>query len=242
MSFGPGRRITIDERSRVTRMMRLVICDRNRILSEALAATLEARDRDMTAVATSTAEGCTAAVSHPRPDICVLDPHLPVAEDGLRLIREIRDRCPDLAVVVLSDVSDPAVCAQARKLGIAGFLGKNRSVSQIADALRAIAAGEPVFDPVAPHGAPRPQAPFALTPREEEVLRRIAAGQHTRHMAAEMDIAVSTLRTYVKNLFAKLGVHSRLEAAAIASRADLLGETPAGQLPPEDPQTVLHSA
>jgi len=239
MSFGPGRRITIDERSRVTRMMRLVICDRNRILSEALAATLEARDRDITAVATSTAEGCTAAVSHPRPDICVLDPHLPAAEDGLRLIREIRNRCPDLAVVVLSNVSDPAVCAQARKLGVAGFLSKNRSVSQVADALRMIAAGEPAFDP-APRGAPRPQAPFALTPREEEVLRRIAAGQHTRQMAAEMDIAVSTLRTYVKNVLAKLGVHSRIEAAAIASQADLRGEITVQPQPGQ--QTVLHSA
>jgi two-component system, NarL family, nitrate/nitrite response regulator NarL len=242
MSFGRGRRITIDERSRVTRVMRLVICDRNRILSEALAAALVARDRDVTAVATSTADACLAAVSGSCPDICVLDPHLPAAEHGLRLIREIRDRCPDVAVAVLSDAGDPAVCAQVRKLGIAGFLGKSRSVGQIADALCTIAAGKPVFDPVPAHGAQRPPAPFALTPREEEVLRRIAAGQHTRQMAAEMDIAVSTLRTYVKNLLAKLGVHSRLEAAAIASRAELPGETPGRRLPPEDPQTVLHSA
>ena len=81
-----------------------------------------------------------------------------------------------------------------------------------------------------------------LTPREEEVLRRIAAGQHTRQMAIEMNIAVSTLRTYVKNVFAKLGVHSRLEAAAIADQANLGGETTARQLPQEDRETVLHSA
>jgi two-component system, NarL family, nitrate/nitrite response regulator NarL len=223
-------------------MMRLVICDRNRILGEALGAVLVARDCDMTGVATSTADACLAAVSDSRPDICVLDPDLPAAEDGLRLIRELRNRCPDLAVLVVSDTSDPAVYAQARRLGIAGFIGKNRSVSQFADTLRMIAAGELVFDPVPPHGPPRPQQPFLLTPREQEVLRRIAAGQHTRQMACEMDIAISTLRTYVKNLFAKLGVHSRLEAAAIASRADLLGKTPAGQLPPQDQQTVLHSA
>jgi two-component system, NarL family, nitrate/nitrite response regulator NarL len=222
--------------------MRLVICDRNRILGEALAAVLEARDRDITGVATSTADACLAAVCDFQADICVLDPHIPAAENGLRLIRELRSRCPDLAVLVVSGASDPAVHAQARRLGVAGFIGKNRSVSQLADALRRIAAGEPVFDPVPAHGPPRPQQPFLLTPREEEVLRRIAAGQHTRQMAFEMDIAISTLRTYVKNLFAKLGVHSRLEAAAIASRADLLGQTAAGQLPPQDEQTVLHSA
>lgn len=222
-------------------MMRLVICDGNRILSEALAAALGALDGEMTAVATSTADACLAAVTQHRPDICVLDPYLPEAEEGLRLIREIRSRCPGLAVLVVSDVSDPAIWVQARKLGIAGFVGKNRGVSQIAAALRTIAAGGPAFDPVT-FGASRPPVPFVLTPREEEVLRRIAAGQHTRQMAAEMGIATSTLRTYVKNVFTKLGVHSRLEAAAIASQADLGGETTARQLPPDDPQTVLHSA
>ena len=223
-------------------MMRVVICDGNRILSEALAAALGAHDGEMTAVATCTADACIAAVTQHRPDICVLDPLLPEDEDGLQLIREILNRCPGLAVLVVSDVSDPAIWVQARKLGIAGLVGKNRSVSQIADALRTIAAGEPVFDPVPPLGAPRLPAPFVLTPREEEVLRRIAAGQHTRQMATEMDIAISTLRTYVKNVFAKLGVHSRLEAAAIANQANLDGETTARQLPPEDQQTVLHSA
>jgi two-component system nitrate/nitrite response regulator NarL len=222
--------------------MRLVICDGNRILSEALAAALGARDGEMTAVATSTAGACLAAVTQDRPDACVLDLHLPAAEDGLRLIREIRSRCPGLAVLVVSDVSDPAIWVQATKLGIAGLVGKNRSVSQIADALRMIAAGEPVFDPVPSPGAPRTPARFVLTPREEDVLRRIAAGQHTCQMATEMDIAISTLRTYVKNVFVKLGVHSRLEAAAIAIQANLCGEITAGQLPPDDQQTVLHSA
>jgi two-component system, NarL family, nitrate/nitrite response regulator NarL len=219
----------------------LVICDGNRILGEALAAALEARDREVSAVATSTADDCVAAVSSCRPDICVLDPHLSEAEEGLRVIREIRDRCPGVAVLVVSDVRDPAILAQARRLGIAGFLGKNRSVSQLADALDKVAGGQPVFDPV-PVGASHPTVPFVLTPREAEVLRRIGAGQHTRQMSREMNIATSTLRTYVKNVFAKLGVHSRLEAAAVASRANLLGEISARPLAASDQQKFLHSA
>jgi two-component system, NarL family, nitrate/nitrite response regulator NarL len=63
-----------------------------------------------------------------------------------------------------------------------------------------------------------------LTPREREVLLRIAAGQSTGQMAREMHIATSTLRTYVKNLLTKLGTHSRLQAAALASREGLLAE------------------
>ena len=105
----------------------------------------------------------------------------------------------------------------------------NRSVSQLATAMHAIAKGKGAFDQVTQNGAAGPAAPFVLTRRESEVLRRYAAGD-TQQMATEMNIATSTLRTYVKNVFAKLGVHSRLEAAAIASRADLLGETIAGPM------------
>ena len=66
----------------------------------------------------------------------------------------------------------------------------------------------------------------ALTPRETQVLRRIVAGQSTGQMAREMDVATSTLRSYIKTILAKLGAHSRLQAAAIASReSGLVNET-----------------
>jgi DNA-binding CsgD family transcriptional regulator len=68
-------------------------------------------------------------------------------------------------------------------------------------------------------GRPGNEDPLAtLTPREAEVLRRIAGGQSTRTMAAEMKVTTETLRTYVRNVLAKLGAHSRLEAAAMASQ------------------------
>jgi DNA-binding NarL/FixJ family response regulator len=65
----------------------------------------------------------------------------------------------------------------------------------------------------------RPDDPLGtLTPRETEVLRRIAEGQNTKKMASEMNVTTATVRTYVRNVLAKLGAHSRLEAAALASR------------------------
>src|ERR1035441_1897645 len=63
-----------------------------------------------------------------------------------------------------------------------------------------------------------------LTSREAEVLRRIVAGQSTRQMSREMNVTTSTLRTYVKNMLAKLGAHTRLEAAVLATRENLLGD------------------
>jgi two-component system nitrate/nitrite response regulator NarL len=199
--------------------MRLVICDGNRILSEALADALKS-DHGLNTVAVTTAAECVAAIGSYLPTMCVLEVRLPETADGLRLICEIRDRFPDIAVVIASSVSDPGTVAKAKDLGIAGFLAKSRSVSEVADALRRIAADRPVFDPV-PHSASHRDPSFVLTPREAEVLRRIAAGQSTQQIAYEMNIAISTLRTYIKNIFAKIGVHSRLEAAAFARRAPL---------------------
>jgi two-component system nitrate/nitrite response regulator NarL len=222
--------------------MRLVICDTNRILCEALAADLEACGHEVLATAT-TADDCIAAVASCRPDICELDLYLPEAEDGLRAVCEIRARCPGTAVLVVADLRDPGTWAQVRRLGIAGLLGKDRSVDEIADALHMIDRGKPVFDPVPRQEAPGAAVSIVLTPREAEVLGRIVAGQDTRQMAREMNIAISTLRTYVRNLLAKLGAHSRLEAAAVASRANLPAETSAaGALPLRDWPGFLHSA
>ncbi len=210
--------------------MRLVLCDDNRILCDALAAALEARGHQALAIAT-TASDCVAAVAGCRPDACLLDLRFPGGEDGLGAASAITQNYPDTAVLVLSALTDPATSSQVRKIGVAGFLGKDQNIDQIADALDVIAAGGQVFSPV-PARAPaprraqaRPANPLcALTQREREVLRRIADGQSTGQMAREMEITTSTLRTYVRNALAKVGVHSRLEAAALVSREGLPGD------------------
>jgi DNA-binding NarL/FixJ family response regulator len=97
-------------------------------------------------------------------------------------------------------------------------------------------------------GSLRATDPFTtLTPREEEVLRRIAAGQNTATMVREMAVTTATLRTYVKNVLGKLGAHSRLEAANLASRRivpDPAGpernEVPFGRLTPREREVLIH--
>jgi two-component system, NarL family, nitrate/nitrite response regulator NarL len=222
--------------------MRLVICDGSRIFGEALAGALAACGHEAQAV-TTTADGCIAAVTDHRPDVCALDLQLPAPGDGLRALHEIRGRCVGTAVLVLSNLADPGVCAEARRMGIAGHLHKDRSVSQIADVLYMIGEGEAVFDPVPAPEAPKAAVSIMLTPREAEVLRRIVEGQDTRQMAAEMNISLSTLRTYVKNVLAKVGAHSRLEAAAVASRAELPAALSARRaLSQGDDHGILHTA
>ncbi len=201
--------------------MRLVLCDDNRILCEALASVLEAHGHRVVAIATCAADGI-AAVSAYQPDACLLDLRLPDG-DGLDAARTMRRCNPDTKVVVLSCLADPATVAKAREIGVVGFLRKDQSPVSIAGVLNVVADGGVAFDAKTAHQArhaivpPGHQPLGTLTPREAEVLGRIVAGQSTRQMAGEMNVSISTLRGYVKSILAKLGAHSRLEAAAIAS-------------------------
>ncbi len=210
--------------------MRLVLCDGNRILGEALAVVLAARGHQVLAVTTTGSAGVASVAGH-QPDVCILGLCVPDPADGLQAARAIRQQQPDTAVLILSGLADPAAWSEVRRIGASGFLRKDCDVSQIADALDVIAAGGVVVGPTMPHLAgARPAGrrsrslPYVLTPREKEVLRRIVAGESTGQMAREMEIATSTLRTYIKNLLTKLGAHSRLQAAALASRENLLSE------------------
>ena len=202
--------------------MRLVLCDDNRILCEALASILQAHGHRVLAIATRASEGVTA-VSELQPDACLLDVRLPDGS-GLDAARAMRRGQPDTKIVVLTCLNDPAVVAEAKKAGVAGFLRKDQKPDFIVRALEAVGAGGMAFGPAAsrPQGRRTTEESQdsrleALTPRETEVLRRIVAGQGTRQMADEMGIATSTLRGYVNGILAKLGAHSRIEAAAIAT-------------------------
>jgi two-component system nitrate/nitrite response regulator NarL len=191
---------------------------------------LTASGHQIAAITTSLAGGL-AAIRARRPDACLIGLRFP-GEDGLAGIRAIRQRHPGTAVVILARAADPSVAWGARKLGVAGFLSKDVNVTQIVQALAAVAAGGTVFEPGLP-SRPVATAPrrdlrlYELTPREREVLRRIVDGQGTGQMAKEMNIATSTLRSYVKTLLTKLGTHSRLQAAALASREGLVAKVPA---------------
>jgi len=218
--------------------MRLVLCDDNRILCEALAVALEARGYQVVAITSAAADGLAAVGEH-RPDVVLLDLRFPggtngadgESTEGLSAAGAIRQHYPDTAVLVLSGLADRATWSAAMKLGVAGFLCKDHNVTQIAAALNVISAGGVVFDPmvrsqvgVRPPSRRRASQLSLLTPREKEVLRRITAGQSTEQMAEEMNIAINTLRTYVKNVLTKLGAHNRLQAAALVSRENLLSE------------------
>jgi two-component system, NarL family, nitrate/nitrite response regulator NarL len=213
--------------------MRLVLCKDNRIFCQALAVALEARGHRALAIAT-TADESVAAVARHQPDACLLDLRFRSGGEGLGAARMIRDRYPETAVLVVSGRADKAMSLAAKKIGVAGVFGSDQELDRIAAALDviAVARSASAAGPPGPRTQPGEDLLAALTPREAEVLRRITAGQSTRKMAGEMNVTTETLRTYVKNVLGKLGTHSRLEAAALASRLAPPGrDEPAGGHP-----------
>ena len=202
--------------------MKILICDQQRMLAEALASALDARGYDILAVTTAVS-GAPSAVGDWEPDVCLLGLQPGHQSSGPDIVRAILQRCPRTKVLVLSEITDSDTLSQLMRSGVAGLTHQDQSVAQIAAALDAIEAGRSVLD----RGSPRLPARdrnrvCELSPREKEILTRITAGQGTRQMSCAMNITVDTVRSYVKNVLAKLGAHSRLQLSALASRDGLL--------------------
>jgi two-component system, NarL family, nitrate/nitrite response regulator NarL len=203
--------------------VRLVLCDDNRLFCEALVCMLRANGHPVLAIATTASDSITAVAAN-RPDACLLDLRFPDGS-GLDVARAIRRSVPETKIVVFSCVTDPAVVSEAKKIGVAGFLRKDQKPGTITAALQVINAGKVAFMTGAARqpswrAIPSPTDDLLqkLTPRERQVLQRIVAGQSTGQMAREMNLAMSTLRSHIGRVLSKLGAHSRVQAAAIASR------------------------
>lgn len=217
--------------------MRLILCDDHLVFAEALAAALAGRGHQVLAV-TCTPDIAVEAARTLEPDICLLDLSFHRRRSGLDAARAISGLHVHTKVVVLSGIGDPDALREAAELPIAGFIRKDQDVDEIARALDVIAASGILIAPIprrpAPssRGRPRPPDPMdELTAREREVVGRIVNGESTKHMAEAMNITPDTVRSYVKNVLAKLGVHSRLQVAAIATRGKDSADGPAGPSP-----------
>jgi two-component system nitrate/nitrite response regulator NarL len=213
--------------------MKILICDQQLMLAEALASALDARGYDILAV-TTTVSDIPGAVGDFVPDVCLLGLQAGSQLDGPSIVRAILQRYPCTKVLVLSEVTAPDTMSQLIRSGVAGLIHQDQNVAQIAEALDAIEGGRTVIDPGPLRVPARDTSRLReLSPREREILARIAGGQSTEQMSSAMNITVHTVRTYVKNVLAKLGVHSRLQLAALASHDDLI----IGQVVAADPLT-----
>lgn len=200
--------------------MRIVVCDDHRMLLDALSGSLRARGHDVVGLAVTPDEAVLSVAAHD-PDVCLLDLHFP-GETSLGALRTIASDHPRTRVVIFSATADPQAVAGVLALGAAGFLCKSMSMDEICGMLDRAAAGQVAVEASLLQRAflpPATQDPLwvlrFLTDREWDVLRCITRGQTTQQIAEQLGVRNSTARTHVQNLLTKLGVHSRLEAAAL---------------------------
>lgn len=173
-----------------------------------------------------------AEVERCRPDVVLMDVSSETY-DGVAVLREVREAAPRTAVLVLSAEQDAPVLSDVMTAGAAGFLSFQADMSSVIDAVRAASEGQVVLsgrrlEALVRHLTQRaaPSSPSGpggrLTEREAEVLKLLASGASTTAIAKSLFISAHTARTHVQNVLMKLGVHSRLEAAAYAVRHGLV--------------------
>ena len=161
-----------------------------------------------------------------RPDVCLFDIRMPVL-DGIEATRRLAGPgvVKPLAIIVITTFDLDAYVFSALKAGARGFLLKDAGTALLVQAISAAAAGDALISPritarllskFASLGTPASQPAERLTEREEEVLLTVARGRTNEEVARELHISLSTVKSHVASLMAKLGARNRVEIAVWA--------------------------
>jgi len=175
----------------------------------------------------STAAEALARVPAVRPDVAVLDVRLPDG-DGVSVCRDLRSQFPDLACLMLTSFADDEALFNAVIAGAAGYVLKQVKGNDILDSVRRVAAGQSLLDPATTarmmqmlrEQMEQPDPLHGLTEQERRVLALIGEGLTNRQIGERMFLAEKTVKNYVSNLLAKLGMERRTQAAAFVARMD----------------------
>jgi two-component system, NarL family, response regulator DevR len=160
------------------------------------------------------------------PDVAVLDVRLPDGS-GVEVCREIRSQCPDIVCVMLTSYVDDEILFAAIMAGAAGYVLKQVGGGDLVQTVRRAGAGQPLLGPALVErvlgrlrsGGPNEDRRLAnLTPQERRLLDLIAEGQTNRQIAGVLLLAETTVKNYVSNLLAKLGLERRAQAAMYMAR------------------------
>src|ERR687894_1949940 len=209
--------------------IRVLITDDHKVVRRGLRGFLELDPGLEVVGEASNGEEAVELARRLEPDVVLMDLLMPVM-DGIEATRQIRRELPEVEVVALTSVLEDASVTGAIKAGAIGYLLKTTDAEELREAIRAAARGQVRLAPEAAARLMRevrsPSSPQALTEplteRETEVLTLLARGKANKQIARELFVAVSTVKTHVNNIYRKLDISSRTQAALYAARIGLI--------------------
>jgi two-component system response regulator DevR len=203
--------------------IRVLIVDDSELVRMGLKALLDAeRCIHLVGEAGSVASGVAAALQH-KPDVVLMDIRLPDGT-GFDACRAILAKHPETRILILTSVADNDLVDEAIRCGAQGYLLKEVNGNSLIKAINDVAAGKSILDPAitarvmelvrSGNAAQRDQLE-QLSPQERRVLALIAEGRTNKEVGAELGLAEKTVKNYLANIFEKLHVTRRAQAAAL---------------------------
>ena len=207
--------------------LRVFLLDDHEVVRSGLRTLLEDTDDLVVVGEASTAADALARIPAARPDVAILDVRLPDAS-GIEVCRDIRSSFPEIACVMLTSYADDEALFAAIMAGAAGYVLKQIRGTDLLDSIRRAGAGQSLLDPSVTrrvleqlHARPEEDPRLGtLTKQERRILDLIAEGQTNRQIAASLYLAEKTVKNYVSNVLAKLGMERRTQAATYAARLE----------------------
>ena len=211
-------------------LVRAFLMDDHEVVRQGVRALLESSGEIVVAGEAATAGEALARIPAVRPDVAVLDVRVPDG-NGIEVCREVRSSL-GIPCLILTSYSDDEALFEAIMAGASGYVLKQVRGNELVSAVRRVAAGESLLDPLITakvldrlrHPRAEDARLAALTGQERRILHLIADGLTNRQIAGEMFLAEKTVKNYVSNLLAKLGMERRTEAAVFAARLEMAGQ------------------
>jgi two-component system response regulator DegU len=210
--------------------IRLLLADDHRLLREGLRRSLTDEGFDVVGEASDGQEAVKLA-NDLQPDVVLMDVSMPEM-DGVEAARRVHENSPDVRVVMLTMHADADVVASAIRAGASGYLVKDCSTEEIAEAVRMAAGGDTALSPQLAstmlhelRRLDRPSQPEddrVITKREEEVLQLIADGCSTPEVATRLYISQKTVKNHLASIYQKLEARDRTQAVVQAVRMGII--------------------